>query len=242
MAKKQTTAPEVAEPISLREIAEELNEVMQYGIDPESDELVRPEDQIDIDQTDKALMADIIKNATADLRPDDEDAFSQDAWEWFLANGLTPGAGQEEETEPEAKSAKSTKGKEAAPAKPAAKPAAAKPAKPAAEEGEKRGIKKAMVPGGNEAKAIELAKKGCDLDDFIAEFTAIYAAAGNDADYAAKRAKIYFKIGYDRAGLEVPAGPAKAAAKPAAKPATKPAAKPAPEPEEAPVARGRGRR
>ena len=60
MAKKQTTAPEVVEPISLREIAEELNEVMQYGIDPESGELVRPEDQIDIDQTDKALMADII--------------------------------------------------------------------------------------------------------------------------------------------------------------------------------------
>ena len=242
MAKKQTAAPEVAEPISLREIAEELNEVMQYGIDSESGELVRPEDQIDIDQTDKALLADIIKNATADLRPDDEDAFSQDAWEWFLANGLTPGAEQEVETETET-TTKPAKGKEAAPAKPAAKPAAAaKPAKPAAEEGEKRGIKKAMVPGGNEAKAIELAKKGCDLDDFIAEFTAIYAAAGNDADYAAKRAKIYFKIGYDRAGLEVPAGPAKAAAKPAAKPATKPAAKPAPEPEEAPVARGRGRR
>ena len=94
-----------------------------------------------------------------------------------------------------------------------------------------------MVPGGNEAKAIELAKEGCTLDDFVDEFTKIYKASGNnDKEYVAKRAKIYYKIGYDRAGLTPPDAPKGGKDKAPAK-----GGKAAPKDEPAPRGRGRGR-
>ena len=218
MAKNTKKEPVVVEGITLQEVAVEMNDVMQYGMDGDTGKLVRPEEQIDVDQDEEALMEDILKNAEADLRPEDEEAFSEDAWNWFLDNGITPGGEEEPEEAPAPKAKAPAKGK-AAPEKPAAKAPAKGAEKPAAkakaEDGEKKpGIKKAMVPGGNEAKAIELAKEGCNLEDFIAEFTAIYAASGNnDKEYAAKRAKIYYKIGYQRAGLELPDADTKAPAK-----------------------------
>ena len=237
MAKNTKKEPVVVEGITLQEVAAEMNDVMQYGMNAVTAVLERPEEQIDVDQDEEALMEDILKNAEADLRPEDEEAFSEDAWNWFLDNGITPGGEEELEAEPEAPAKPANKNKEktaAAPAKAEKAPAkpASKPAKAA--DGEKKpGIKKAMVPGGNEAKAIELAKEGCNLEDFIEEYTAIYAASGNnDKEYAAKRAKIYYKIGYQRAGLELPDADTKAPAKGKA-PAK--AAAPAPAP------KGRGR-
>ena len=237
MAKNDKAKQQEVEPITLVEIAEELNSVMQYGCDPKTGELVRPEEQIDVTQKEKALLADILKNAKADLRPDDENAFSEDAWNWFLDNGITPGADSDDNAdEGEAEPAPKGKGK-AADKAPAKEKAPAK-GKAADEDGEKRGIKKAMVPGGNEAKAIELAKEGCNLDDFIDEFTKIYKSAGNnDKEYAAKRAKIYYKIGYDRAGLTPPDAPKGGKDKAPAKGKDKPA----PKDEPAPRGRGRGR-
>lgn len=246
-------AKKPVEPITLKEIAEELNDVMQYGVDPESGELARPEEQIDVNQKEKALLADIIKNAKADLRPDDENQFSEDCWNWFLDNGITPGAdtddvdGDAEEDTPPAKG-KASKGKseKAAPK--------GKASKDKDEDGgEKRGIKKAMVPGGNEAKAVEIVKGGGDLEDCIAEFTKIYKAAGNtDKEYILKRAKIYYGIACKKLGIE-PGGSSKKAAPKgkASKEDTKAPAKgkgrqaePEDDGEEddAPKSRGRGRR
>ena len=224
MAKATKEKEQELGPITLVEIAEELNTVMQYGCNAKTGKLERPEEQIDTTQSEKALLADIKKNAQADLRPDDENSFSEDAWNWFIDNGITPGADADEppaeEPAPKAKGGK-------APAKEKA------PAKGKEDGGEKRGIKKAMVPGGNEAKAIELAKQGCTLEDFVDEFTAIYKASGNnDKEYAAKRAAIYFKIGYDKAGLERP-GTEKAKSSAKGK---------APAKEEVAPARGRGRK
>ena len=235
-------------PITLQEIAQELNDVMQYGMNPDTNELEHPEQQINVEQKEKALLADIIKNAKADLRVDDEQSFSQDAWDWFIENKLVPGTEEADEEKAPAK------GKEKAPAKDKAPAKEKAPAKSKADDGEeKRGIKKAMVPGGNEAKAVELAKEGCTLEDFVDEYTAIYAAAGNnDKEYAAKRAKIYYKIGYTKAGLTPPDAPKeKAPAKGKAAKEEAPAKgrgrkqeaeEPAEEPQEKAPARGRGRR
>ena len=100
MAKNTKKEPVVVEGITLQEVAVEMNDVMQYGMDADTGKLVRPEEQIDVDQDEEALMEDIIKNAEADLRPEDEEAFSEDAWNWFLDNGITPGGEGEPEEAP----------------------------------------------------------------------------------------------------------------------------------------------
>ena len=124
MAKNTKKEPVVVEGITLQEVAVEMNDVMQYGMDGDTGKLVRPEEQIDVDQDEEALMEDILKNAEADLRPEDEEAFSEDAWNWFLDNGITPGGEEEPEEAPAPKAKAPAKGK--APAKAAAPAPAAK--------------------------------------------------------------------------------------------------------------------
>lgn len=97
-----------------------------------------------------------------------------------------------------------------------------------------------MIPGGNEKKAIELATEGCTLEDFIDEFTAIYKASGNnDKEYAARRAKVYYNLGYKKINKVPPDAEGDAPAP--KKPETKTKAKAAPA-KEAPAPRGRGRK
>lgn len=83
--------------ISLVQIAEELNEVMQYGVDPETGE-VDTSQQIDTELEEEALYAEVIKSAKEDLAMNDEDSFSVEVWKWFLNEGVVP-AGMEEEEE-----------------------------------------------------------------------------------------------------------------------------------------------
>lgn len=231
MATKKEVEKEL-DPITAKEVAQEMNEVMQYGQDAKTGEVVRPDELIDLEQSEKALVKEIKARAAEDLRPDDENSFSEDAWNWFIDNGVTPGDQGDAPAEDKAPAKKGGKAdKEPAPAK---KPAP----KAKGEDGEeKRGIKKAMVPGGNEAKAIELAKAGEDLEGFIDAFTKIYNDAGNkDKVYIEKRAKIYYKLGYDKAGLTRPDAKEAPKAKGKAAPAKKEQ-----EPEET-ERRGRGRR
>ena len=254
MAKKA----EKKEPITLQQVAEELNDIMAYGQN-EKGEVVRPKELIDVKMKEKPLLEEILKRAAADLRASDEEEFSEDAWNFFLDNGITPSeddvdpvdAGDDEgsegsddsdaddtDTDEEAEEAPvKTKGK----AKAESKPAGKGKEKAASEDGEKKGIKKAMVPGGNEAKAVELAKEGLDLNGFIKEFTKIYNASGQkDETYIHSRAKIYFNIGYKKIGKTAPGTAAKTEA-PKGKP--KAAAKEEAEaPAETSRPRGRGRR
>lgn len=84
----------------LRKIAEEMNEVMAYGKDPDTGDIDESE-LIDVELSPKALEAEIKKRAEEDLREDDEDSFSPDVWAWFAENGLTPSESEPEEDEDE---------------------------------------------------------------------------------------------------------------------------------------------
>lgn len=69
----------------LQQIAQEMNDVMAYGCDNDG-VLLKPEERIDPDLTDKALEADIIRRCKEDLAPGDEESFSPEVWEWFMAH------------------------------------------------------------------------------------------------------------------------------------------------------------
>lgn len=88
----------MAKKVSLQKIAEEMNDVMAYGCNHDG-ELINPEEQIDLELTDKALKAEIIKRAEDDLAPADADAFSEEVWNWFMDNNLVPDGGDEDEDE-----------------------------------------------------------------------------------------------------------------------------------------------
>jgi hypothetical protein len=189
--------------VTLQQIAEEMNDIMAYGRDPDSGEVDESE-IIDVDAKDAALQKEILKRAEEDLRANDEQDFSPDVWKWFIDNGVVPAGAEQDEQEQEADEppAKS-KGKEkAAPAKD--KKAKAKDTDD--EDGDADEKKKTKrTPGGNEAKAIEILKDGGDLDDCIAAFTKIYKAAGNtDKEYILKRSKIYFNIACKSLGKKNP--------------------------------------
>ena len=78
-------------------LAEEMNKVMMYGMN-ENGELSEPDEQIDLEMTDKNLAKEIAKRAKEDLRPDDKNSFSEKAWAYFEENDLLPA---DEEEAPE---------------------------------------------------------------------------------------------------------------------------------------------
>lgn len=88
--------------VSLEQIAEEMNDVMQYGRN-EDGELVNEGDLIDTELSSKALKECIIQRAKEDLRPADIESFSPEVWDWFVDNDLVADddAGEPDENEPE---------------------------------------------------------------------------------------------------------------------------------------------
>lgn len=197
----------VKEEVSLQQIAEEMNTIMQYGFDEDTGETNEAE-QIDTELEDNELLDTILGLAATDLRPQDEESFSSEVWEWFMNNGITPTseednsvatdageeeeegeAGGEEEGEVEEKvSAKNPAKKEKAEKKDVKdKPIKKQVAK------EKREPKE-RAPS-NEQVAIDAVKEGKTEKDLLKIFTKIYNAKGkDDADYIATRTAIYYGI------------------------------------------------
>lgn len=207
MAVKKKTKAAVEE-VSLQQVAEEMNKVMQYGYDPDTGETDESE-QIDLELSDKALLKDIMERATSELHHDDEKEFSPEVWDWFMNNGITPTEGEdesvatdnagEEEEEGEAGGEEEGEVEE--------KVSAKNPAKK--EKVEKKGIKdkpikkqvakekrepKERAPS-NEQVAIDAVKEGKSEKDLLKIFTKIYEAKGkDDPDYIATRTAIYYGI------------------------------------------------
>lgn len=206
---------------SLEKVAKEMNDVMQYGLHDETGEI--DEDQLIDVELDEDELLDVIKDRAAeDLRPNDEESFSEDVWQWFIDNGITPsdsddgniddGPEDEEDEEDEAPAPKSKKDKK--PVKEEKKPAGKKKAakeEPEDEDEEdekpkKKSGKKGNAPGllagaikGNEKIAMDIVEEGGDLDDVVAEFTKIYKKAGkDDKAYISKRSQIYYNIAVKR--------------------------------------------
>jgi hypothetical protein len=182
--------------ITLQEIAEEMNDIMAYGKDAETGEVDEAE-LIDVDASDKVLTKEIIKRAEEDLRAADEDDFTPEAWAWFLENGIVPAGAETDNSDDDDDD---DDGEPAPPKKiGTAKKAAAKD-KDASSKG-----KKARVPGGNEALAINIVKNNGTYENCLDEFTKIYTAAGRtDKDYIANRARIYFGIACKQLGVKNP--------------------------------------
>lgn len=86
--------------VSLEQIAEEMNDVMQYGRN-EAGELVNEGDLIDTELSQKALKECIVQRAKEDLRPADVESFSAEVWDWFVDNDLVEDEGASDEVEDE---------------------------------------------------------------------------------------------------------------------------------------------
>lgn len=74
---------------TLEQIANEMNEVMAYGCNADG-VLEDPNEQIDTELSQKALLKVITDRAKEDLRVADEGSFSPEVWDWFIKNDLVP--------------------------------------------------------------------------------------------------------------------------------------------------------
>lgn len=211
----------------LAQVAEEMNKVMAYGLDSKTGEVDESE-LIDVDLSDKALQAEILKRAEEDLRAADEPDFSPEVWDWFIEKGVIPagseGNGNEADGNPDddETNLNDDAGDDEPPAKPKGKEKAkAKPknegkskGKEKAADGDKRkgnAPSRAMVEGGNEAFAKRLVEKKTSWDDFLNEFSELYTKAGKgDEKYILSRAKIYWNIAHKALGITPKDGPHKA--------------------------------
>lgn len=224
MAIKKSRKKEEAsvEEVSLQQIAQEMNSVMQYGFDDETGETNEAE-QIDLELSDKALQKEILKRAEEDLQPADEDAFSPEVWEWFINNGITPTNGEVQEVadDPdhpegfphgdagEVEDAEDDGGEaevEEEENVPAEKPAKDKGKKDVKEKPlkkqtapEKR-VPKERGPS-NEQIAIDAVKEGKTEKDLLKIYTKIYEAKGkDDPEYISRRTVIYYNIACKQLG------------------------------------------
>lgn len=205
--------------VSLVKVAEEMNKVMAYGLDSKTGEVDESE-LIDVDLSDKALQAEIIKRAEEDLRAADEPDFSPEVWDWFIEQGVIPagsegnGDGADDNPGDDGTNSDDDAGDDEPPAKPKAKGKEKEKSKAKAADGDKRKgnvPSRAMVEGGNEAFAKRLVEKKTSWDDFLNEFTELYTKAGkNDEKYILSRAKIYWNIAHKALGIMPKDGPRKA--------------------------------
>lgn len=213
--------------VSLVKVAEEMNKVMAYGLDSKTGEVDESE-LIDVDLSDKALQAEIIKRAEEDLRAADEPDFSPEVWDWFIEQGVIPagsegngdgdGDGDDDHPGDDVTNSGDDAGDDEPPAKPKAKGKGKgkekEKSKAKAADGDKRKgnvPSRAMVEGGNEAFAKRLVEKKTSWDDFLNEFTELYTKAGkNDEKYILSRAKIYWNIAHKALGIMPKDGPRKA--------------------------------
>lgn len=206
--------------LSLIQIANELNEVMQYGVDPETGE-VDTSQQIDTELEDKALFDEIMKSASEDLAANDEDSFSPEVWKWFLDQGIAPAGmeeaeGEEGEDDPEDlgieeefvdEDGDAVELEEVAPAKPAKKATAKKEIKAIKEETKPtpkaKEEKKAAAPQKKEEKkikrqpAIREKKERGPSNEMIAK--EMYEAGKTVEDFIKKFTQIYTERGKDAA-------------------------------------------
>lgn len=208
--------------LSLIQIANELNEVMQYGVDPESGE-VNVSEQIDTELDDEDLFEEVMKSAREDLAANDEDSFSPEVWKWFLDQGITP-AGMEEVGEfvdGDGNTVELVEPEQVAPAKPVKeKTPQKKEEKPAPKAKEE---KKAAAPQKKEEKKIkkqpairekkergpsnemiakEMYEAGKTVEDFIKKFTQIYTERGKDAVFGEQRGRDYYGFAQRALGIK----------------------------------------
>ena len=203
-------------------VAEEMNKVMMYGMD-EQGKLTEPDEQIDLEMTDKNLAKEIAKRAKEDLRPDDKDSFSKKAWNYFKDNGLLP----EEDAEAEADDQPAEQ-EEAPKAKKEDKPAKKekkaskrdeyaedeKPVKKASKRDDEKPARAPREKGPSfEDIACQIVKKTPPEDcrkALMDKFTELYKERGKtDEEFITKRVEIYYRIAAGRLGVEMALPPKK---------------------------------
>ena len=213
-------------------VAEEMNKVMMYGMD-EQGKLTEPDEQIDLEMTDKNLAKEIAKRAKEDLRPDDKESFSKKAWDYFKDNDLLPeeDAEAEAEDEPaeqeeqeEAPKAKKETKKETKPAKKEKKASKRdedvedeKPAKKVSKRSDEKPARAPREKGPSfEDIACQIVKKTPPEDcrkALMDKFTELYKERGKtDEEFITKRVEIYYRIAAGRLGVEMALPPKKAKA------------------------------
>lgn len=202
----------------LVKVAEEMNTIMAYGKDSKTGEVDESE-LIDTELSDKALKAEIIKRAKEDLRPSDKQDFSEEAWDFFVENGVAPGSDDSNDDSADEGTDEADGQEDEAPAKGNGGKKSDKAEK--ADKGEKKKgnvPSRAMIEGGNEAYAKKLVQEGTSYDDFVEAFRKLYTKAGKGKDdkYVQSRAHIYWNIAHKQLGIQPKDGPKKA--EPAAKP------------------------
>lgn len=190
-------------------VAEEMNKVMMYGMN-ENGELSEPDEQIDLEMTDKNLAKEIAKRAKEDLRPDDKDSFSKKVWAYFEENDLLPADEEEAPEEPEELEDDEA---DEEPEEPKSKKKSSKreESEEPAPKKSKRDDDKSRTPREKgpsfEDIACQIVKKTPPKEAYEAlteKFTELYEARGkSDEDFIRKRVGIYYRIASQRLSVEM---------------------------------------